>query len=387
MPPSQRTAIVDILRGWSLLGVVLVNYALFYYLDRNVRVPADDIPSQVSKLLVQVFFQAKGWTLLAVLFGYGFSMLASRLEQSGTNVPWRFSRRMFWLFVIAVFNCALYYGDVLKDYALVGMVILLVRRFDGRACLMAAAACLLLFPALVAWSHGAGLESPVPAPAVALYQSGHLADVLRFGLLSGLRMSSSASKYFDWDLVMLACALAGAYLHRSGLLLDAAANRTRLGWITLGGLAFAILTAAARAVDASLGLGIAAHYDISLWPMLGQMTCFAAGICWLHARGLATRFLEAFRPVGRMTLTNYVLQNAIGLLLFSGVGLHLLYRVSYAVHVALGLSVFVAQVVFSRWWLATHDMGPLEHLWRWLSAGAGRPGRTRAQSAPAAADG
>jgi len=54
------------------------------------------------------------------------------------------------------------------------------------------------------------------------------------------------------------------------------------------------------------------------------------------------------------------------------VGAGLLYRIPYSAHVLLALSVFVLQVFFSRWWLRRHEMGPLEHLWRWLSAGRRR---------------
>jgi len=120
---SGRIAIVDALRGWALLGVVLVNFAIFYTLGAPIRIPTADHVSRFTKLLTQVFFQDKGWTLLAFLFGYGFSVLIGRLDR-GPHAARAFSVRMFWLFVIAVVNCALYYGDVLKDYVLVGMIIL-----------------------------------------------------------------------------------------------------------------------------------------------------------------------------------------------------------------------------------------------------------------------
>jgi hypothetical protein len=108
--PAGRIAIVDALRGWALLGVVLVNFAIFYTLGTTTRIPVDDTTSRVAKLLTQVFFQHKGWTLLAFLFGYGFSVLIDRLRQHAHPVR-RFTIRMFWLFVIALVNCALYYGD------------------------------------------------------------------------------------------------------------------------------------------------------------------------------------------------------------------------------------------------------------------------------------
>ena len=68
-----------------------------------------------------------------------------------------------------------------------------------------------------------------------------------------------------------------------------------------------------------------------------------------------------------MTLTNYFLQNLIGLLVFSGFGLGMLHKMPYSWHAGIAVVLFVAQVYFSRWWLARHHLGPMEWLWRTLS--------------------
>src|SRR3981081_980611 len=86
--PDQRTAIVDALRGWALLSVVLVNYALFYSFDADSRLPAGDVTSRILKLFVQVFFEAKGWTLLSLLFGYGFAaLMANSARRNLRSLP------------------------------------------------------------------------------------------------------------------------------------------------------------------------------------------------------------------------------------------------------------------------------------------------------------
>lgn len=372
--PTGRIPIVDALRGWALLGVVLVNFAIFYTLGTTTRIPADDSASRVVKLLTQVFFQAKGWTLLAFLFGYGFSVLIERLAR-GPHAALAFSRRMFWLFVIAIANCALYYGDVLKDYVLIGMVILAFHRVRARTAAFLALGCMLAFPALIPWSRELALANPVAEPDVSLYQSDRLLDVLRYGLMSGLRMSLSVSKYFDWDLVMLTCAFAGVACQRSGFFETLSARRRQLRFWCFGALGFAIACAAASAGLRAAGFELRDHYDIQMWPMLGQMVCFTAALCWLYVAGRLPRFFEALRLVGRMTLTNYMAQNLLGMLIFSGFGLGLLHRMPYWAHTALALAVFAAQIAFSRYWLTRHTMGPVERVWRTLSrqAGESRP--------------
>ena len=363
----QRTPIVDVLRGWALLGVVLVNFAIFYSFARVQRVPVDDGLSQAAKLLVQVVFQGKGWPALALLFGYGFSAWIDKTRSRGLNPVPGFIRRMLFLLLIGLVNCALYYGDVLKDYALVGLVVLIFHRASARTALWLGTACLLVFPAAVAFAHSLGLASPVPAPDIALYKSEDLSQVLRFGLQSALNISLSPSKYADWNLVMLGCAFIGVYIQRIGLLENLNENLRQVRRIFWGSLIFAIVTAAARAGAEKLGLNPDDYYDIHFWPMLGQMAFFMAAICWLYARGRFQKFFEALQSVGRMTLTNYFVQNLAGLLVFSGVGLGLLYRMPYSLHVGIALTIFIAQIGFSRFWLARHPLGPIEWVWRKLS--------------------
>ena len=101
--------------------------------------------------------------------------------------------------------------------------------------------------------------------------------------------------------------------------------------------------------------------------MLGQMAFFMAGICWLYAKGRCQKLTGALQSVGRMTLTNYFVQNLVALLVFSGVGLGLLYRMPYSLHVGIAAALFIAQIGFSRFWLARYYFGPVEWLWRTLS--------------------
>jgi uncharacterized protein len=242
------------------------------------------------------------------------------------------------------------------------------QRASPRALLGLASACFLAFPALIPWSRALAVSNPVTAPDLSLYQSSSLASVLEYGLRSGLRMSLTLPKYFDWNLVMLACAFAGAYAERSRFFETLGERRRQIRWLCLGALAFAIVVAAVRALDGRGGGFLNDHYDIEMWFLLGQMVCFMAAICWAYSAGKLPRTFESLRFVGRMTLTHYMAQNLFGMLLFSGAGLALLHRMPYSAHVALAAVVFAVQISFSRWWLARHETGPMEWLWRRASS-------------------
>src|SRR5579863_9074097 len=91
---NKRIAIVDILRGWSLLGVVLMNYtAIFFFVGSKPN------PDAFNNFLIgfgNVVFDSKPWTLLSVLFGYGFAILMDNVASKGINPVGFFWGRMFW---------------------------------------------------------------------------------------------------------------------------------------------------------------------------------------------------------------------------------------------------------------------------------------------------
>ena len=129
---TNRLVIVDILRGWALIGVVLVNYFLFFYLTPNADIPQNDYASNISRLLTDIFFTNKSRIMLNVLFGFGFATVINNVAQRGINSVFFFTKRMFWLFVIGIINTCFYYGDFLKDYAIVGLLMLFFFKSDKK---------------------------------------------------------------------------------------------------------------------------------------------------------------------------------------------------------------------------------------------------------------
>lgn len=79
--------------------------------------------------------------------------------------------------------------------------------------------------------------------------------------------------------------------------------------------------------------------------------------------------------MGRMALTNYLMQTIIALLLFTGIGLGWGTHVSAVAFEGLALGVFLMQVLWSRWWLARFQYGPFEWVWRSLTYGRVMPMR------------
>lgn len=93
--------------------------------------------------------------------------------------------------------------------------------------------------------------------------------------------------------------------------------------------------------------------------------------------------LEPIATVGRMPLTNYLLQTLFGTFIFYGWGLGFWGRIGPALQLVLAIAIyFVIQVPLSRWWLSRFALGPLEYLWRVLTYGRASL-RAAASGAPA----
>lgn len=369
---TQRTAIIDILRGWALLGVALMNYADYYYMGMDWKNFKPDLLFNILQGISNVIFSAKSWTMLSVLFGYGFSVLMQNVEAKGISQVVFFSRRMFWLFVLAIINSAFFWGDILKDYAVMGMIILVFRKCSARTAFYISVALLLAIPAVVAlvnsWERSGGMS--LFTPYFPLFESSNPFRVLWFGLVGTYLYEFVSPNYLvSVHVVMLCCFFFGMAAHKSNFFIRLHENKKyikRIFWLSLASVLFLI------------GLFIATqklkwtwltYYNPFYWIILGSMLFIMCSLCWLYINGKLKAFFYSMQVIGKMTLTNYITQNVIAILLFSGIGLglSLQHRIHFGYYLLFAFVVYVAQVYISKWWLKRYQFGPIEWIWRQLS--------------------
>lgn len=412
VPPRERLALLDALRGFALFGVLvgnLVAYTGYYELAPAAR--AGQVGDGAADGVVQaihLLVDGKFYSLFSLLFGLGFALQLERLQAQGGAGVRRYVRRLLVLFGFGLAHLVLLWmGDILALYALLGLVLLLFRHASDRA-LLGWAAALTLFP--VAWeaaklaSGGAfdpwtpfeqasqavyrALVGPPPDGLVAAWGvadygvllRGHLAEiVLRYGMLvDEMRFSK-----------VLALFLLGLWIGRRGIAGALEASRPLLRRVLVAGLLLGVPASLAwnawmdQALQAPLPnramLAAAAGYALGIGPLA---LAYAAGfaLLWRHPR--ARRLLAVFAPAGRMALTHYLLQTVVAFWLFTGVGLGLVGRVSAAWVPPFAVALFAAQVLASRWWLARFRFGPAEWLWRTLTYGRAQPLRREPEPAP-----
>ena len=387
---SERIQLLDILRGFALFGIFLMNIEFFSrsLLDVSTGIePGLSAPSWLADAFVYTFVRGKFWTLFSLLFGMGFAVMLARAQAAGRPFVALYLRRTVGLLLIGLAHgLFLWSGDILFSYALTAFALLLFFRntpvprlwkwgtfFYGLLVLLMLLGAAGM--AAVAADPQVGAANAEAAAAIAAlrdaetttYASGTYADANAVRLTYFLHHFGNNGFLVPMVLGMF---LVGAWLVRSGAMADPAAHRRLFVRLALwGGVLGLAITSWSLAIDPDPAMDPAAPSAAPMVAMalhmLGSplMALAYVGIVVLAWQSGA-RWLGVLAPAGRMALTNYLLQSLVGTLLFYGYGLGLWGDVSRAGQTLVVVVVFALQVVASRWWLDRFRFGPVEWLWR-----------------------
>jgi uncharacterized protein len=149
----ERIAVVDVIRGVALIGILLVNMAFFsgpVFYDQAAGITRFDTPpDRAAAWLIRFLGEGKVYSLFSILFGLGLTLQMARAEARGVSFVPLYARRMLVLLGIGLLHAfLLWYGDILVAYALLGFPLLLFRKRAPRTLLIWAGALLTVPVAL-----------------------------------------------------------------------------------------------------------------------------------------------------------------------------------------------------------------------------------------------
>lgn len=398
--PQERLETLDILRGFALFGVLLINM-------RNFDLPGHVWTGAIdhSALWVTVtLFAGKSWRLFSFLFGLGFALQIARAQGQGAPFVRLYLRRLAVLFIFGCFHKLIYDGDILVDYALLGLALLPLYRRSSKTILLVAA-LFFLIPVVqsardVQAREVAGAD-PQRAQVIAreaqqreVERAARRADHVRLMTTASFqdyvvflakdfgRRYASLEAYEEMFGDSFPIFLLGLYAGRRRLLQQAHAYLARvrkaLSWGLALGLACTLASIAGQWPPPWASATPAPrNFSGLLWfagaPLL-SLAYAAAIILLAQTEGWRKRFAP-LASVGRMPLSNYLLQSAIFTPMFLGWGLGLYGQVGPALNVLVTLLIYSFNIAFSGWWLAHFRLGPLEWLWRSAAYGKWQPMR------------
>ncbi|MBN2548818.1 MAG: DUF418 domain-containing protein [Anaerolineales bacterium] len=404
---KERIDVIDITRGFALLGILLVNMETFrrpvYAYMSGLNQPAG--LDKLAAWLIAFFAEGKFFSLFSFLFGLGLYLLMERVEGRGGRFVPLYLRRMAVLLGFGLLHgFLLWCGDILLPYAILGVLLLLFRKRSPRGLLtwtvVFLALSILIQGGLLgltevgrAFSGPGAMEAmfeesrqqaiAATNQAIQVYTQGSLAEIFNQRIADELFMLP-----FNFFIApnIFAMFLLGLYFGKRQIFRDIPQYLPlfrRLLVIGLvvgvtGNLIYVIAGEGASPSNPSLNSLISWAGQAVGAPMLSL--AYLSAIVLLTQREAWKRRLSPLGAVGRMALSNYILQTLICTTIFYNYGLGLYNRVGEAVGLLLTFAIFLAQIPLSRWWLKRFRFGPLEWLWRSLTYGSWQPMRLKAES-------
>ena len=403
---TARIVAIDVLRGFALLGILVMNVQLFAMPQAAYFNPTAYGDLEGANLYVwlagRMLADQKFMTIFSMLFGAGIVLMAGRAEARGGSAGRVHYRRMGWLLVIGLLHAhLLWHGDILFLYAVCGMLVYPLRRLSPGQRVALGTTLLAVGSAI---SVGAGMSLPYwPEEALAAFTAdawrptpevieAELA-AYRGGWLDQQPVRSVAAFGFETFLL-----ITWGFWRAGGLMLIGmglferevfGARRSPRFYAGLIAAAVAVglpLQAYGLSLDFARGWPVSSFFiglQFNYWPSIAVSLGYV-GLVMLACRTEALRPLtRPFAAVGQTALTNYLLQTVLCTTIFYGHGLGWFGSVDRVGQLGVVAGVWALQLVASPLWLRRFHFGPAEWAWRSLTYGARQPMRRTPTPEPA----
>ena len=392
MAKTQRIEVIDVLRGFTLLGICIIHFVEQYYAGAPPEEYANFISRNLFDQIVLGFVNflifGKFFMIFSFLFGLSFAIQLNN-SRGDSHFVRRFIWRLIILFAIGAIHHLHYRGDILTIYAMLGLLLPLFIRVSDKWLLIISAFLIANVPTFltrlvefVANTSLTGSYFETPQSELLQYyntvKSGTYFDILKanfFEFISKMQFQVGSGRiYITFGLFLL-----GLYAGRKNIFAQPDIFKKMIKWALW---TFAICFLALLVVGLVV-YALKIEMDFKLWGLIGGIpydllnaamaTIYVALIVILFQKEKWKNRLLVFLEAGRMGLTTYVMQTVFGTLIYFSYGLGLLGEFGAGIAFGIAIVVFILQIAFSKWWFTRYQYGPLEWVWRRLTA-MGRPG-------------
>lgn len=395
--PAEREPVLDVLRGFAILGILLVNVQVMRGPEWLIRVGGESVEPPIA-LIDRVVQFAVGWlaagkfvSSLAFLFGIGAALIAARISQAGRSPRPLLARRYAWMMAFGLAHMLVYPGDILFVYGVAGIALLAFVRLSARTVMLWAVAIFAAYTALgigylasIPEAHASfgGIEPATEgfdgyahaqyADALAAFGTGSFGDIAVVHVAHALVLQSMQLLGLPW---ILALFLFGYAAGLGGIVNDLRAHRKLLASGAWLGLTVGL--------PLNIGIGLTGPLAswgpppesepawITQWAAIGELVgepMLALGyLCALSLICLRRGVILPLAAVGRMALTAYLLQSALALCVFGG--LRLYDQLTPAAALLVVFAIWTLLLIACPLWLRAFRFGPVEWLWRSLTYG------------------
>ncbi len=380
---ENRISTLDVVRGISLLGIVIVNMISFnapvlYY---NPYEWWKDSDAEVYKW-AELIFQSSFYPIFALMFGYGSVILRERIRNRGLSFTNIYVRRLLFLLVIGFIHAFfIWSGDILVNYAIYGMLLMVLLELSGEVLLISGI-MLFLIPNLCFILYI--LVNAIIDPNTTLmyadianvnkafnaYSTGSYLEITTQRITDWIAVNGSMNLFFS-VFSILPLMMVGAGASKMKWLQNANIHKKK--WLVLFIATFVIgifLKSLPLLIDSNLA------FKLVQQTIGGTIFSFAivSLIVLLMTNRIFEKLLKPIATAGRMSLTIYLVQSIVGSLIFYHYGLGLYGGLTLLSCVLIGVFIYIIQVVLAEIWFMKFQYGPLEKVWRIVTYGKNKRG-------------
>ena len=381
---KSRVNSIDALRGFALMGLLVLHclehFGIGYY--PNLDSPVWQWIDTAIHDTIYFLFQGKSYALFSLLFGLSFFMMMNSQAERGGDFRLRFLWRLAILFVFGFLNGMIYQCEWFVIYAMFGVVLIPLYKVPNKILIVLGILLFLEIPHVIEFiSLLCGKADTPPSwimqrmmqlwtEGAAVFSNGSLLDIVKFNAVEGHSVEVLYVLKFR-ALQLIGLFIAGILIGRSGVY---KAPDKMVYWskkVLPYAVCWFLLCYTIVWLLPSFNLeGRVLQVGTSLFKTygnLGVMMMYVCGLTILYYKTIKGRMiLDRLAPVGRMSVTNYMMQSVMGAFIFYGFGLGL-WRQSFLICFIIGFTVCLFQILYSNWWLKRFYYGPMEWLWRTLT--------------------
>ncbi len=405
-PLQNRIASLDFLRGIAVLGILIINIESFAYPDpwSPYKYGFDTALDSWTRFWVYFLAQGKFFGMFTLLFGVGFYVFLERLEHQNVGLKAMdiYARRLLWLFIIGVVHAYLIWdGDVLYHYAICGFLLFPFRSFSVNQLLLVLLVpiAILMFNAYQQTTHTQAslfayqaakekIEAERTPEEIQIIKKWEqrtakkqpdiaAVEMVRQTYIKSINTNAEHTKVHKGEVLYsgilyrtLIMMILGIVLYKSGIFHNYQ-NLSNYWIITLAILAFALLSNYVRYYHWTFEYNIPVISIWKNWLITFPKELLALAYILL-LNGLFQKYwkkvkIKILSPIGRMALTNYIVQSIILGFIFYGYGLGKFNQYSRFELLFVVAVIWFILIVFSVIVMSKYKQGPLEWLWRKLT--------------------
>ena len=380
---ATRIDTLDIIRGFTIGGILFANILwLSGFLELSStgkEALSATFADQAFLFLVRLLIHGKFYYIFAFMFGMGFAILMDRAIAKGQDFTAFFSLRLIILLGIGVLHALFWWGDIVRYYALFGFTLLGFRFLDNRKICWAII-LLLLLPPLMKLSAFLFYPDFRPFKFVAMsrdemtifFQQASFTEWFRINLLQigdHLIKNSWSGRWFK----ILGMFLTGMLAGRTDIFRRVEEKKERIKKVMILCLAVGLIGNLARVSLYYTNFGLARELVSLLRELIYTFAVPALAIAYVtgfmlfcHASQRA-RLVQPLAAVGRTSLSNYVGQTLLCVIIFRSYFLGFYGHLSLSTCANLAFLIYLFEIWASNLWIKYYRYGPLEWVWRSLN--------------------